>query len=102
MQRTHILPVLLQQRYQEINSQKYILSKIVFTHANMSDSHRQTQHLLHLEFNGSFDVFKFVLKFFTVSHHSWKLTSLVQSRTKQSRNLFDQGVRCDERIILLG
>merc|ERR1719318_1131699 len=102
MQRAHILPVLLQRRYQEIDSQEYILSKIIFTHTNMTNCNRQAQHLFHLEFDGAFDVFKFVLKFFTVRHHSWELASLVQPRTKQSRNLFDEGVRCNERIILLG
>merc|ERR1719318_459301 len=92
MQRTHILPVLLQQRYQEIDSQEYILSKIILTHTNMTNSNRQAQHFLHLEFDGAFDVFKFVLKLFAVGHHSWELASLVQPRTKQSWNLLDQGV----------
>lgn len=42
---THVLPVLLQQRHQEVDSQVDVVHKLVFCHLHMSYGHSQTQHL---------------------------------------------------------
>merc|ERR1719378_736490 len=53
---------------------------------------RQAQDLLHLEFDGGLHFINFICQFLTVGNHGGKFTSFVQSWTKESGNLFDQGV----------
>ena len=45
VQRPHILPVLLQQRDQEVHGEMDILDKIVFSHTHVANSNRQAKHL---------------------------------------------------------
>merc|ERR1711931_539572 len=37
-----------------------------------------------------------------MSDHSWELTGFVETRSKKTRDLFDQGIRSDETIVSLG
>ena len=45
VQRPHVLPVLLQQRDQEVHGEMDILDKIVFSHTHVANSNRQAKHL---------------------------------------------------------
>lgn len=58
-------------------------------------------YLLHLKFDGSLDLIHFVTQLLRVSAHGWELSSLVQARPNQTRNLLDQSIRGNEGIILL-
>merc|ERR1712236_31031 len=71
-ERSYILPVLLQQRHQEVYRQEDILSQFILGHLDMTDSDSQTEDLLHLELDGSLDVVDFV-------HHLLILVQLLQS-----------------------
>lgn len=44
---THVLPVLLQQRHQEVDSEVEVVNKLILCHLHMSYSHSQTEHLQH-------------------------------------------------------
>lgn len=45
VERAHVLPVLLEQRHQEVDSQVDVVHKLVFCHLHVSNSHSQTEHL---------------------------------------------------------
>lgn len=40
-----ILPVLLQQRHQEVNREMNVVDQLILSHPNMAHRHSQTQHL---------------------------------------------------------
>ena len=42
---THVLPVLLQQRHKEVDSQVDVVNKLILRHLHVSHSHSQTEHL---------------------------------------------------------
>lgn len=56
MQRTNVLPVLLQQRNQEVNGKIKILNKLFVGHLNIAYSSSKTKNLFHLEFDRAFDI----------------------------------------------
>merc|ERR1712142_1307678 len=91
-ERSNILPVLLQQRHQEVDRQEDVLSQLIFGHLNMTNSDSQTEDLLHLELDSSFDVIDFVHHLVPMSDHGWELASFVETRSQKTRDLFDQGV----------
>merc|ERR1719402_1858110 len=101
-ERSNVLPVLLQQRHQEVYSQEDILSQFILGHLNMTNSDSQTEDLLHLELDSSLDVVDFVHHLVPMSYHGWELTGFVETRSKKTRDLFDQGVRSNETIVSLG
>jgi len=45
VQRTHILPVLLQQRHEKVDSQVDICRELIWLHVHMTNSNSQTQNL---------------------------------------------------------
>lgn len=45
IERSHILPVLLQKGHQEIDSKVDICHKFILAHLNMADSDSKTEHL---------------------------------------------------------
>ena len=62
----------------------------------------QNSYLFHLELDGGPDLGDLGWHVVGVGQHRWKLAGLVESGTKQTRNLSDEGVGCKEGIILLG
>ena len=45
VQRSHVLPVLLQQGDEEVHCQMDILDKIILSHTHVAHSNRQAEHL---------------------------------------------------------
>lgn len=45
VQSPHVLPVLLQKRHEEVDSQVNVVHKLIFCHLNVSDGNSQTEHL---------------------------------------------------------
>lgn len=59
-------------------------------------------YLLHLKFDGRFDLVHLGHQVLVVREEGWELASFVQARPQDSRNLLDQGLRSQEGIVLLG
>ncbi|KAL6030929.1 hypothetical protein STEG23_024417 [Scotinomys teguina] len=59
VQSLDILPVLLEQGNQEIDSQVDVVDQLIISHLHMANSNRQTQHLLHLELDRGFHLINF-------------------------------------------
>lgn len=54
VQRSNVLPVLLQQRDEEVDRQVNILCQLISIHVDMSHGNRQAQDFLHLELDSGF------------------------------------------------
>ena len=98
----HVLPVLLQQRHQEIDRQVNILCQVIIGHVNVTDSNTEAQNFLHLELDGCLDFLNLGGHRLGVGQRSREFTSLVQSRAQQTGNLLDQSLAGKESIIFLG
>ena len=59
-------------------------------------------YLLHLELDGSLDFIGFGGHRFVVRQKGRELSSLVQTRTQETGNLFDERLGSEEGIIALG
>merc|ERR1719188_1214380 len=94
-----VLPVLLQQRDQEVHGQVNVLDQFFLSHANVANSNTEAQDLLHLELDGRLQIQSLLLQVVIVGDQSWEFTSLVQSWTQQSWDLLDESVRGKESII---
>merc|ERR1719209_1357284 len=101
-QRFDILPIFLEERNQEINCQVQVLNKLVIRHTNITNGNIQAKNFLHLELDGGLDIIDFTKHIVLVSQHSWEFTSLVQAWAQKTWDLFDQGFRSKESIVLLG
>ena len=60
MERSHVLPMLLQERYEEVDGQVGVHDEGVGGHGNVSDAHVQAEHLFHLQLDGSLDFINLV------------------------------------------
>ena len=97
-----VLPVLLEKRNQEVDRQVQVLDELIFRHINITNSNIEAKDLLHLELDGGLDIIDFTKHIILMGQHSWEFTSLVQTWTQKTWDLFDQGFRSEESIILLG
>merc|ERR1740131_621604 len=77
VQRLNVLPMLLQQAYQEIHGKVNIGHQLVLCHGDVAHSHGETQHLLHLELDGGLQVCNLLVKIVTVGHQGGELASLI-------------------------
>ena len=102
VERLDVLPMLLQKRNEEVHGKVNVLHELVLRHAHIAHRHGQAKNLLHLELDGGFDVVDFANHVVLVGQHSWEFTSLVQTWAQKTWDLFDQGFRSKESIVLLG
>lgn len=100
-QGANVLPVLLQQRDQEVSSHHDLVDQDVLLHLNVTNGNSKTQDLLQLELDGGLDILNSGVQVIVVRDWGGELTSLGQLRTQQSWNLLDQDLRSDESVVLL-
>lgn len=99
-QASHVLPALLQQRDEIIDSQHDVCNQLILRHLHIANSDTHAQHLLQLELNRALDLVDLVVQIFSVRDWSWELSSLGQTWTQETRNLLDESIGSDERIVL--
>ncbi len=97
-----VLPVLLQQGNQEVNSQLDVQGNIARSHGDVGNSQRHAHDLLHLELDGGLGDFNLLAEIISLIKDSRELTCLGQARTKDTRDLLDQRSRGQKVIVLLG
>jgi len=102
VQRADVLPVLLQQRHQEVDSQTDVGGQVIRLHGNVADSHGQAQDLLELKLDGGFQFLDLSDHVVSVSDHRREFTGLVQPGTQDTRDLLDERVGSQESVVLLG
>lgn len=97
----NVLPLLLQKRDKEVAGKNNVALQLVLGEVNMTDSDRETKHLLHLELDSVKESVDLLLRIFTVGDDRGELSSSVKTRSHDTRKLLDQSIRSQESIILL-
>jgi len=98
---TDVLPVLLEQRDQEVDGQHNVGDNLVLVHVNVADSDTHAQDLLELELDGGLDFVDLVGKIFGVGDGGREFTSLGETWTQKSWDLLDQSFGSQKGIVLL-
>ena len=102
VERLDVLPVLLQQRDQEVDRQVEVLDDLILGHTDVTDGDVEAEDLLHLELDGGLDVIDLANHVVGVGQHGGELTSLVETGAEKTWDLLDQGLGGEESIVLLG
>ena len=71
-----VLPVLLQQRHEEVHGQVDVLDELLLTHLHVAHGDAEAQNLLHLELDGGLEVQGLLLQVVVVSDKGGELASL--------------------------
>lgn len=74
---------------------------MISTQTYVTDGNSKTDGFLHLELDVAFSLVDFLFHTFTVSKKGWEFASLVETRTKETRNLSDDRFRGQEGVITL-
>jgi hypothetical protein len=99
---SNVLPLLLQQRSEEIDRKLRVDNEFLVTHGDVSDSNVEAHNLLHLEFDSGFDLVDLLLHIIRRGDKGRELSSLGKSGTQKTRNLLDHVIGSHEEIITLG
>ena len=78
------------------------MDELIVGHRNITDSNVEAKDLLHLELDSGLDIIDLANHIILMSQHGWEFTSLVQTGTQKTWDLFDQGFRSEESIVFLG
>ena len=102
VERLNVLPVLLQERDEEVNAQVQVGDDLVIGHVHVADRDGEAEDLLHLELDGGLDVVHLTDHVVLVSQHGGKLTRLVQTGSQETGNLLDERFGREEGVVTLG
>ena len=72
----HVLPVLLQQRHEEVHGQVDVLDELLLTHLHVAHGDAETENLLHLELDGGLEVQGLLLQVVIMGDEGGELASL--------------------------
>jgi len=96
----HVVPVLLQQGDEEIDSHHGVLTKLFVVETSVADGDTHAQDLLELELDVGLQLVALLLDVVVVGDQGRELTGLVETGTQQTRNLGDQDLGGQEGIVL--
>jgi len=102
VKRSDVLPVLLEERDQEVDGKHDVGKDLVLSHVAVSDGDTEAENLLELELDGRLDLVDLVLEVLGVRDGGRELTGLGKTGTEQSRDLLDQSLGSKEGVVLLG
>jgi hypothetical protein len=102
VQHLDVLPVLLQQRHQEVDGKLHVQGDITSGHGHVGNAQGHAHDLLHLELDGSLGGLDLLGQGVVLIEHGRELAGLGEARTQDTRDLLDQGGRSKEVVVLLG
>lgn len=102
VKRLDVLPVLLQQRDEEVDGKHGVGKELVVSHLAVTDSDTEAENLLQLELEGRLDLVDLLLEVLGVRNRSGELSSLGQTGAQETRDLLDESLRSKESVVLLG
>ena len=79
----HVLPVLLQQRDEEVHGQVDVLDKLLLTHLHVAHGDAEAEKLLHLEINGGLEVKGLLLRVVFMGDEGRELAGLRRNIDKK-------------------
>ena len=97
-----ILPVLLQQRREEVSRELNVDDDVLLLLLDVSYGDVEAHDLLHLEFYGGLDLVDFLLHVLLGGEDGGELSGLGEAGTEETGNLLDHVVGSDEEVVLLG
>jgi len=97
-----VLPLLLQQRDQEVDRQHGVGHDLVLGHVDVANGDTKTQDLLELELDGRSNFVDLLGEVLRVGDGGGEFSSLGETGTKKTRNLLDQSLGGEESVVLLG
>jgi hypothetical protein len=102
VKRLDVLPVLFQQRDEEVDAQHGVGQDLIFSHLDMADSDTQAKNLLELELDRRTDFSDLVGHVLSVVQRGGELSGFGKTGSEETRDLLDKGFGSQERIVLLG
>jgi len=72
MKRFYVLPVFLEEGYEEVDTQHDVTQNLIIVHLDVPNSNAEAEDLLELEFDGGADFGEFVAEVFGVSDWGWE------------------------------
>jgi hypothetical protein len=99
-QATNVLPALLQQGHEVVDSQHDVTDQLILSHADIADGDTHAENLLKLELDCGLDIGDLVGEILSVGDWGWEFASLGETGSEETRNLLDEGVGRDEGIVL--
>ena len=78
----HVLPVLLQQRDEEVHGQVDVLDELLLSHLHVAHGDAEAEHLLHLELDSGLEVQGLLLQVVVVGDEGGELASLKERSIK--------------------
>jgi len=101
VERPDVLPLLLEQRDQEVDGQHGVGHDLVLLHVDVTDGDGETEHLLQLEFDGRSDLVDLLGQVLAVGYRGGELAGFGKTGTQETRDLLDQSLRSEESVVLL-
>uniref|UniRef100_A0A7S4B518 Uncharacterized protein n=1 Tax=Chrysotila carterae TaxID=13221 RepID=A0A7S4B518_CHRCT len=96
-----VLPVLLEERDEEVEGKLDVLDDLRVGHAAVSDGDVEAEHLLKLELDRGFELVNLGGEVVLLLHERGELTGLVEARAEQTRDLLNQALGGEELVVLL-
>ena len=85
---TYVLPILLQQRDEEVDAHLHVLEDLLLLHTQVANGNTHAKHLFQLELDCGLGLINLGLKGFLVRHQSWKLSCRrLPSKNKSNNNV---------------
>jgi hypothetical protein len=97
-----VLPVLLQQRDKEVNSELHVKAYLDVGHGDVGNGKGHAHNLLHLELDGGLDNIDLILDVVVIVKKGRELTSLGKPGSEDTGDLLDKRAGGKEGIVLLG
>jgi len=98
-QGAHVLPSLLQQGDEVVDSQHDVTDYLVLGHTDVSDGDTKTQHLLELELDGALDIIDLVCEVLGVGDGGGEFSGLGETGTKETGDLLNQLLGGNKRVV---
>lgn len=101
-QASNVLPALLEQGDKVVDGQHDVGNQLLLVHVDVTDGDTHAQNLLELELDGGLDLGDLVGQRLRVRDGRGELAGLGQTRTQDTGNGLDQGLRGNEGVVLAG
>jgi hypothetical protein len=100
-ERLDVLPVLLEQRDEKVDRDGEVLNELILSEADVTDGDADAEHLLELKLDSAAEVVALLGEIVGVRDQRRELAELVRRRAEQTRNLTQQRVGREERVVRL-
>mmetsp|Transcript_17991 Transcript_17991/g.20612 ORF Transcript_17991/g.20612 Transcript_17991/m.20612 type:complete len:255 (-) Transcript_17991:12-776(-) len=99
--RLEVLPVLLQQRHEEVDGQDGVLADLVLSHLSVADARAEAEHLLQLELDRRLELGDLVGDVLVQANDGGELTSTIHVGANETGHVLDDRLRAQEGIVLV-